>query len=143
MTANVKQTSVDCSTAAEVTSQESTIPPLENGDHLTDLEFERRYAAMPHLKKAELIQGRVYLPVHEVNGEGIYLEHGMHLEDDEFLRRYHALPALKKAELIEGVVYMPSPVRHTTHGLPHAQVMGWLATYWSATPGIEVSDNTT
>lgn len=28
--------------------------PLENGDHLTRDEFERRYHAMPHQKKAEL-----------------------------------------------------------------------------------------
>jgi Uma2 family endonuclease len=34
---------------------------LENGDHLTRSEFERRYAAMPHLKKAELIEGVVYV----------------------------------------------------------------------------------
>jgi Uma2 family endonuclease len=39
----------------------SAAPPLENGDHLTRSEFERRYAAMPHLKKAELIEGRVYV----------------------------------------------------------------------------------
>jgi Uma2 family endonuclease len=38
------------------------IPELENGDHLTREEFERRYDAMPHLKKAELIEGRVYIP---------------------------------------------------------------------------------
>ena len=38
------------------------IPPLQNGDHLTREEFERRYNAMPHLKKAELIEGRVYMP---------------------------------------------------------------------------------
>ncbi len=38
------------------------IPPLENGDHLTREEFERRYNAMPALKKAELIEGVVYLP---------------------------------------------------------------------------------
>lgn len=37
-------------------------PPLFNGDHLTRAEFERRYAAMPHLKKAELIEGVVYMP---------------------------------------------------------------------------------
>ena len=36
--------------------------PLENGDHLSRQEFERRYAAMPHLKKAELIEGAVYVP---------------------------------------------------------------------------------
>jgi hypothetical protein len=38
------------------------IPPLENGDRLTRPEFERRYAAMPHVKKAELIEGVVYMP---------------------------------------------------------------------------------
>lgn len=38
------------------------IPPLENGDILTRPEFERRYEAMPHVKKAELIEGVVYMP---------------------------------------------------------------------------------
>ncbi len=38
-----------------------SIPPLENGDRLTRLEFERRYTAMPDLKKAELIEGIVYI----------------------------------------------------------------------------------
>ena len=38
------------------------IPPLEPGDHLTRAEFERRYEAMPHVKKAELIEGVVYMP---------------------------------------------------------------------------------
>lgn len=38
------------------------IPPLKNGDRLTRTEFERRYDAMPHLKKAELIKGIVYMP---------------------------------------------------------------------------------
>lgn len=40
----------------------SDIPPLEPGDRLTRDEFERRYEAMPHLKKAELIEGVVYMP---------------------------------------------------------------------------------
>ena len=34
---------------------------LENGDRLTRAEFERRYAAMPEVKKAELIEGVVYM----------------------------------------------------------------------------------
>ena len=38
------------------------IPPLEPGDHLSREEFERRYDAMPNLKKAELIEGVVYMP---------------------------------------------------------------------------------
>jgi len=37
-------------------------PPLESGDRLTRHEFERRYHAMPHVKKAELIEGVVYIP---------------------------------------------------------------------------------
>lgn len=38
------------------------IPPLEGGDRLTRHEFERRYHAMPHIKKAELLEGVVYMP---------------------------------------------------------------------------------
>jgi Uma2 family endonuclease len=38
-----------------------TIPRLENGDKLNRYEFERRYNAMPDLKKAELIEGIVYI----------------------------------------------------------------------------------
>jgi Uma2 family endonuclease len=34
---------------------------LESGDRLTRPEFERRYQALPHLKKAELIEGVVYV----------------------------------------------------------------------------------
>jgi len=37
------------------------IPPLESGDRLTRHEFERRYHAMPNTKKAELIEGVVYV----------------------------------------------------------------------------------
>ncbi|WP_424099633.1 Uma2 family endonuclease [Moorena producens] len=76
----------------------NTIPPLENGDQLTQVEFEQRYAQMPDVKKAELI---------------------------------------------EGVVYMASPLRMTQHANPHARIMTWLGTYWSATPGVEVGDNAT
>jgi Uma2 family endonuclease len=39
----------------------ATVPALENGDSLTRAEFERRYEAMPELKKAELIEGVVYV----------------------------------------------------------------------------------
>jgi Uma2 family endonuclease len=41
--------------------QHRTIPLLENGDKLTRYEFERRYNAMPNVKKAELIEGIVYI----------------------------------------------------------------------------------
>ena len=43
-------------------SDNGAIPPLENGDRLTRAEFERRYDAMPLLKKAELIEGEVFMP---------------------------------------------------------------------------------
>jgi len=43
-------------------SQHWTIPPRENGDRLNRYEFERRYNTMPNLKKAELIEGIVYMP---------------------------------------------------------------------------------
>jgi Uma2 family endonuclease len=75
-----------------------SLPPLENGDRLTRTEFERRYSAMSHLKKAELI---------------------------------------------EGVVYMSSPLRAKAHGKPHGSIMGWLWTYTTATPGVDLYDNPT
>ncbi len=74
------------------------LPPLESGDRLTRVEFERRYAAMPQVKKAELI---------------------------------------------EGVVYVASPLRAKAHGKPHSDIIGWLWTYKTATPGIELYDNPT
>ncbi len=37
-------------------------PPLRHGDRLTRAEFEFRYNAMPHIKKAELLDGVVYMP---------------------------------------------------------------------------------
>jgi hypothetical protein len=63
------------------------IPPLENGDHLTRDEFERRYDAMPHLKKAELIDGVVYMasPV-RVEQHG-----GPHFDLTTWLGMYRAL----------------------------------------------------
>jgi Uma2 family endonuclease len=42
-------------------NQSPSLPPLENGDRLTRAEFERRYQAMPHHQKAELIEGRVFM----------------------------------------------------------------------------------
>lgn len=38
-----------------------SIPPLESGDRLSRHEFERRYTAIPDIKKAELIEGVVYV----------------------------------------------------------------------------------
>ena len=50
-----------CMTASPMTDR-SAIPELCAGDRLTRDEFERRYAAMPHCKKAELVEGVVYMP---------------------------------------------------------------------------------
>ncbi|HXP59840.1 MAG TPA: Uma2 family endonuclease [Dongiaceae bacterium] len=41
---------------------EPAAPLLEPGDRLSRSEFERRYERMPLLKKAELIEGTVYMP---------------------------------------------------------------------------------
>jgi Uma2 family endonuclease len=71
------------------------------------------------------------------------LENGDHLTRCEFERRYNTMPEVKKAELIERVVYMPSPVRAKSHGQPHGQIIGWLASYCAATPGVEFYDNAT
>ena len=43
------------------TPSRTGVLPLEPGDHLTREEFERRYDATPGLKKAELIEGVVYM----------------------------------------------------------------------------------
>lgn len=50
---------------------QESLPPLENGDRLTWPEFERRWEAMPLLKRAELIDGVVYMAAavrHEQHG---------------------------------------------------------------------------
>ena len=45
----------------EQAKSEPPIPLLESGDHLSRHEFERRYEVMPHIKKAELVEGVVYV----------------------------------------------------------------------------------
>ncbi len=47
--------------AAKASPVEPAGQPLENGDRLTAREFLRRYEAMPRVKKAELIEGIVYM----------------------------------------------------------------------------------
>lgn len=71
------------------------------------------------------------------------LRNGDRLTRDEFERRYEAMPNLKKAELIEGVVYVPSPIRFSHHCNPHFNLIGWLAPYVTATPGVAGGDNGT
>ena len=48
-------------TSAHSRPTRPTILPLENGERLTRSEFERRYAAMSRVKKAELIEGAVHI----------------------------------------------------------------------------------
>lgn len=53
-------------------SEQSTAKPLlQSGDRLTRAEFERRYSAHPEIKKAELVEGVVYVtsPVYVQHSE--------------------------------------------------------------------------
>lgn len=52
-------TTVDALPKAELWAMR---PPLHAGDCLSRFEFERRYEAHPEIKKAELIDGVVYMP---------------------------------------------------------------------------------
>ncbi len=69
-------TTVERSTTASATENETPVPPLNNGDRLTRAEFERIYAAHPEIKKAELIEGVVYMP-----SPARFREHGEPLFD--------------------------------------------------------------
>jgi Uma2 family endonuclease len=70
------------------------------------------------------------------------LSSGDHLSREEFERRYEAMPRSVKAELIAGVVYVQAPIS-AGHSEPHGDLMGWLALYRFATPGVLVGDNGT
>src|ERR1051325_4981915 len=59
-------------------------PPLQNGDRLSSHEFLRRYEAMPEIKKAELVQGVVYM------GSPVSTEHG---EPDGLIQGWFAVYA--------------------------------------------------
>ena len=71
------------------------------------------------------------------------LGNGDRLTRCEFERRYAARPDLEKAELIEGAVHVPSPVCAASHAEPHYSLIGWLAAYSAATPGVRGADNAT
>jgi len=61
-----------------------SIPALDQGDHLTREEFHRRYEAMPHLNKAELIEGVVHMP-----SPVIFQQHGrQHFDANHWLGDY-------------------------------------------------------
>lgn len=42
--------------------RQPSLPPFNAGDRLSRAEFERRYHAHPEIKKAELVEGIVYMP---------------------------------------------------------------------------------
>lgn len=48
-------------TTEPVAANSVGVYPLDSGDRLSRADFERRFAAMPEVKKAELIQGVVYV----------------------------------------------------------------------------------
>jgi Uma2 family endonuclease len=53
---------ISTTTSMSMQTRDDVVPVLENGDRLTRADFERRYEAMPYLRKAELIEGVVYVP---------------------------------------------------------------------------------
>lgn len=55
-------TSATSTVGAPAVGPQPAEPPLEPGDRLSRSEFERRYLGMPQLKKAELVEGTVYMP---------------------------------------------------------------------------------
>ncbi|HHY55905.1 MAG TPA: Uma2 family endonuclease [Chloroflexi bacterium] len=71
------------------------------------------------------------------------LSSGDRLVRAEFERRYAAHPEITRAELVEGVVYVASPTHAQAHSIPHFHLIGWLATYLAATPGVRGADNVT
>jgi len=54
----------------EIPESANSVPPLQPGDRLHRAEFERRYNAMPDCRKAELIEGVVYV------SSAVRLRHG-------------------------------------------------------------------
>ena len=77
---------VERSKRSLATENEAPVPPLNNGDRLTRAEFERIYAAHPEIKKAELIEGVVYMP-----SPARHREHGKpHFHSISWLGTYSA-----------------------------------------------------
>lgn len=61
-TLDIPQTPVHIPAPPARPAQAAVLPPLNAGDRLSRAEFERRYRAQPELKRAELIEGVVYMP---------------------------------------------------------------------------------
>ena len=64
-------TTLSSRTATAKAAAPAAVPPLENGDRLTRKAFLERYRAMPALKKAERIEGVVYM-----QAAVRYIQHG-------------------------------------------------------------------
>lgn len=62
MSTDVVRDKPESSLQTTATPSNREIPPLQAGDRLTRQEFLHRYDAMPHVNKAELIEGVVYMP---------------------------------------------------------------------------------
>jgi len=74
------------STPTPVAQENPPPPPLNSGDRLTRAQFERIYAAHPEIKKAELIEGVVYMP-----SPARHREHGRpHFHSISWLGSYSA-----------------------------------------------------
>lgn len=73
----------DTASPEQMRTDSPDVPPLNFGDILTSAEFERRFNAMPNLKKAELINGMVYM------NAAVSWEHGAnHTNLDQWLATY-------------------------------------------------------
>jgi Uma2 family endonuclease len=71
--------------------EETTLPPLENGDRLDQKTFHARYEAMPEHVRAELIGGIVYMPSPLKPRHG-----GMHMRVNHWLVDYQdATPGIE------------------------------------------------
>lgn len=59
-----QQTRIEASPRSQEMSEVAPVEllPLESGDRLSRCEFERRYQSRPGVKKAELVEGVVYMP---------------------------------------------------------------------------------
>ena len=62
--------------------------PLENGDRMRSGEFLRRYEAMPEVKKAELVEGKVYM--------GSPVRADLHAEPDGLIHLWLATFAMRR-----------------------------------------------
>lgn len=110
-------------------------PPLESGDRLRRAEFERRYEAMPWVKKAELIEGVAYMgsPVRQkshskphsliITWLGTYTEDGV-VHSRVFPGLCLNIPALLKGDLADVLATLQSALKHEAHAAFVARLAG-------------------